>query len=138
MARILVIDDDPAIRKLLRAALELAGYAVAEAGDGVQGVQAFRAHRPDVVLCDLCMPNKDGLETIRELHDNFQGVRVLAMSGGAGNGALDALPFAERCGVAGFLRKPFRLKAVCEAVAAVLSGDAWPVRHPGDWPAIAP
>ena len=82
MPRILVIDDDEQIRSLLRAILEREGYEVETAADGVQGLNFFRKDPADLVITDILMPEKEGLETIRELCDEFPDAKIIAISGG--------------------------------------------------------
>lgn len=82
MPRVLVIDDDEQIRSLLRAILEREGYEVETAADGAQGLNFFRKDPADLVITDILMPEKEGLETIRELCDEFPDVKIIAISGG--------------------------------------------------------
>ena len=65
MARILVIDDDALLRRVIRVALEAAGYEVIEAGDGTAALRVYREHGADLLLVDLFIPEPDGLEVIR-------------------------------------------------------------------------
>lgn len=65
--KILIVDDEPFVCKALRKFLERKGYSVAEAHDGDEALEAYRQEKPDVVLLDIRMPGKDGLETLREL-----------------------------------------------------------------------
>ena len=67
MAKILIIDDDAQIRRMLERALTGVGYEVVEAKDGDDGLKAFAKHRPELVVTDIVMPDREGLETIREL-----------------------------------------------------------------------
>ncbi|HVL81983.1 MAG TPA: response regulator [Actinomycetota bacterium] len=67
MARILVVDDDPMIVKLLRLNLEMEGFEVIEAGDGKAALEAVSKHQPDLVVCDVMMPNLNGLEVVARL-----------------------------------------------------------------------
>ena len=96
----------PKVRETFRVMLERAGCEVAEAGDGEEGIRAFRAGRPDVVVCDLFMPGRDGLELIRDLRREAPDARIVAMSGGGFGDTLDMLPVAQRLGAA-VLYKPF-------------------------------
>jgi CheY-like chemotaxis protein len=105
--RVLVVDDEAEVRAAVRAMLAGAGYEVAEAGDGAEAVRTLRRSPADVVVCDLFMHGKDGLELIRELRGGFPGVKVIAMSGGGADGALDLLPLALQLGASGVLYKPF-------------------------------
>ena len=120
MKRILVIEDDDSVRKLIRRILEGAGYSVQEAPDGVQGVQTYREQRPDLVLTDIFMPEKEGLETISELGLLDPAVRVIAISGGGNMGILNPLPMAAKLGAVRTLAKPFGRRELLEAVAAAL------------------
>lgn len=122
MARILVIDDDNELRSILRAALEVAGHQVWEAADGAQGIRTFRQWPADIILCDVVMPVKEGLETIRELRHLFGDVKIVAMSGGAYGGTMDFLPFAAKFGAVRILKKPFDMRALRDVLEEVLQG----------------
>ncbi len=127
MARILIIDDNAEFRFLLRLSLERAGHQVAEANNGAEGLRAIARQMPEVVCCDLFMPVKEGLETIRELRRDFPGVKVIAMSGGAGvGGAEELLQVAWHFGAAGVLQKPFEMEALLAVVDRTMkqSGEA--------------
>ena len=116
MAQILVIDDEAAIREFLRDALEGEGYVVDAAADGEAGLRAFRAEPADVVLCDIFMPGKDGLETISALIREFPSARIIAMSGGR-FGDLDLKKVAMLLGAVGALNKPFTLDELLSTVS---------------------
>jgi len=126
MARILIIDDNGAFRSMLRRLLELHGHAVAEAGNGIEGMSAYRQHPADVVLCDIVMPDKEGLETIRELLKEFPAGKIIAMSGWVQVVGVDPLQFAERFGATRTLRKPFEPEALLQTIAEIL-GQSPPV-----------
>ena len=79
--KILVIDDDEAMRGYLRMVLEKEGYAVTDAAEGHQGLEACHADLPDLVITDLVMPIKGGLETIRDLKRDFPQLHIIAISG---------------------------------------------------------
>jgi CheY-like chemotaxis protein len=87
--------------------LEHLGSQVEDAGGGTAGVRAYRARPADVVLCDVFMPEGDGLEVIRELRREFPAVKVVSVSGGGFEGSLDVLPVAARLGASATLYKPF-------------------------------
>ena len=78
MARILIIDDEPQIRSMLRLMLERDGYEVVEAPDGIEGIRAYRQKPTDLIITDLIMPNKDGIGMIIELKKEFPDKRVAA------------------------------------------------------------
>ena len=119
MARILLIDDNAELRHLLRLQLEGAGHAVLEAPDGGEGIRLYRSGRVDLVLCDLFMPGKEGLETIRELRGAGEG-RIIAISGDGPVDASDFLRMARMLGAARTLSKPFDAPTLLEAVREVL------------------
>ena len=120
-SRVLVIDDDPAMRGTMRRILEREGYDVREAGDGAEGLRVFQADPADVVVTDLIMPDKEGIETIMELREQWPDVRILAVSGGGVVGADGQLADAEALGADASLGKPFTVEQLREAVAALLS-----------------
>lgn len=119
MKRILVIEDDDSVRKLIRRILEGAGYTVLEAPDGVQGVQVYREQHPDLVLTDIFMPGKEGLETILELGLLDPEVRIIAVSGGGNMGILNPLPMAAKLGALRTLSKPFSGKELVDLVEEI-------------------
>jgi CheY-like chemotaxis protein len=122
MALVLVIDDTPQVRRLLRLTLELAGHRVREAAGGKEGLRLLGREPADLVFCDVFMPGMDGLETMRELRRGHPGVPVVAMSGGS-EIAFDAHPVAVALGAAVVLRKPFgRAEALAAAEEALAGG----------------
>lgn len=116
MARILVIEDDDQTRDMLRTLLERHAYEVAVAPDGESGLRAFRSRPADIVLTDILMPGKEGLETIRGLLDEFVGVKIIAMSGGGRLGNLSYLAAAEKLGASRVLAKPIDIPKLLETV----------------------
>ena len=125
MARVLVIDDSPTARRMVRIALEPVGYEVLEASDGRMGVEMQRTKPCDLVITDLIMPEKEGLETIRELHREWPRLEIIAISGGSP--ALDKqhlLRTAQCFGAAQALAKPFTMRELTETVARALSKPA--------------
>ena len=119
MARILVIDDEQMLRRTLRALLERAGHAVVEAEDGVEGMAQFKAQRPDLVLTDIIMPNREGVETIGEMRRQAPELPIIAMSGGGSRGGDLFLTLAERLGAT--LAKPIRQAELLAAVDRCLA-----------------
>lgn len=101
---ILVVDDEPGVRAFLRQALEQAGYRVLEAADGGEALACCRRERVHLILMDLVMPEKEGLETIQELRRNFPQIRVIAMSGAPGGPIY--LEAARHLGADNVLSKP--------------------------------
>jgi len=125
MARILVIDDDPDTRAMLEETLKPAGHEVILAADGKEGVARYRTSPADVVITDLCMPNQDGPETIRELRLSFPEVAIIAISGSPDTRTL--LSIAQNLADVGILPKPFVAQELMAAVARALGGPS-PVR----------
>ena len=118
---ILVIDDEEPVRTVLRQMLEKEGYNVEEAADGAVGLSLLQDHPIDLIITDLFMPEKEGIETMREVRRSFPQVKIIAMSGGGRMGKLDFLPMAESFGAQRTLAKPFERKELLEAVRAVLA-----------------
>ena len=121
MASILVIDDDNELRTVLCAILEGEGHQVAEAVDGGEGLEAYRASPVDLVLTDLIMPGQEGVETIMELRKEFPDVRIIAMSGGGRADPGSFLGFANKLGAADTLEKPFSRDLLLDTIAKVLN-----------------
>jgi DNA-binding response OmpR family regulator len=121
MAKILIIDDDPHMRRMLERALTGAGYEVIEAKDGGEGLKAFAQHSPTLVVTDIVMPNHEGLETIRELRRCAPLLPVIAISGSdLGAKASLYLDFAGKLGASSMLRKPFRPAALIAEIERLL------------------
>ncbi|MBE2214103.1 MAG: response regulator [Opitutaceae bacterium] len=121
-ARILLIDDDDLFRKATRLTLERAGHMVVEAADGEEGLRRYREGRPDVVILDLIMPGKEGLETIRDLKAHDPAVRILAVSGGGRIDSRDYLPLAQALGAKRILDKPFTEGTLFSVLDELLGG----------------
>jgi CheY-like chemotaxis protein len=116
MARILVIEDDAGIRTLLKDALQLESHEVFDACDGEQGAKIYRRHEIDMVITDVFMPEKEGLEVIMELRSKHPDVKIIAISGGSRNIKMDYLKVAENLGANRSFKKPFSLAEVIAAV----------------------
>lgn len=119
MARVLVVDDEELVRDTVRQALELDGHDVSEAPDGASGLDALRAETADVLVTDLIMPGKDGIETIRDVRRDFPEVKILAVSGRGGIQINANLARADRIGADMTLSKPFGAEEIREAVRAL-------------------
>jgi DNA-binding response OmpR family regulator len=120
-ARILVIDDDQQIRMLLRKTLETSGYSVDEATDGKAGFALYTDDPQDLVITDLIMPEREGLETIRDLLHYNPEVKIIAISGGGSLPADNYLHMAECFGAQRLFRKPFRVEDILAAVKELLT-----------------
>ena len=123
MARILVVDDEPLIRGFLRRCLENLGHEVVELADGKHASRTHLENPVDLMITDLFMPHRDGLQTIFELHQNSPELRIIAISGGAVDSRFsssDMLGIASRLGACKILEKPFGIKRLQDAVEDVL------------------
>jgi DNA-binding response OmpR family regulator len=132
MQPILVIDDDPQCRSVVRRALERAGYPVIEARNGEEGTRLAREALPSLVITDILMPDKEGLQVIRELHAAERSLPIVAMSGGSRHLAPDAVLRLARCfGAVDALLKPFGLEQLLAAVRSAVgpAGGAPPLEH---------
>ncbi len=121
MARILVIDDEELARFTMREILEGAGHEVAEARNGNQGLAFQKAQLFDLVVTDIIMPDKEGVETIIELKRDFPDLPIIAISGGGRTRNLDFLKLAEQYGAQKILAKPFSEEDLVEAVKTCLA-----------------
>lgn len=120
MARILVIDDDGQVRGAIRRILERAGHTVLDAADGEAGIRVYRERPTDLIITDIFMPERDGIETIQQLRREFPGVKIIAISGGDRTRTVDLRKDAELLGASRTLRKPFELTELLEAVSELL------------------
>lgn len=115
--RILVIDDEPHVRAVLRALLETAQFDTDEMPDGEHILSRVRAWRPDVVITDLVMPDAEGMSVIQQLRARHPEVGIIAISGARGGAYL---PAARAMGADAILAKPFEPPALLEEVQRVL------------------
>jgi CheY-like chemotaxis protein len=127
MKRILVIEDDIDQRELFKTVLEQAGYDVTEAPNGKVGLQLFYQQPYELVITDIFMPEKEGLETILELKKEFLTVKIIAISGGgfrgsyAGKSGADiALETAKHFGADRTLHKPVKIEQLLVMVEELL------------------
>ena len=120
--RILIIEDNPDIREVIRLCLEDAGYEVVEAPDGTVGLTMFNGQPMDLVITDLHMPELGGLATIVELRRKAPTAKIIAISGGGDEVEQgDELSYAKELGALRTLKKPFRLPEMLDVVEEVLS-----------------
>lgn len=120
MSRILVIDDDPNIRQMLHHMLEREGFEVATASNGNEALALFRSQPADLVITDIIMPEKEGIETIRELKSDFPDAKIIAISGGGRVGPSDYLKMAKLLGAQRTISKPFDRSEMLAAVKEVM------------------
>jgi CheY-like chemotaxis protein len=130
MARILIIDDEPQIRSMLRLMLERVGYEIAEAPDGIEGIRRYRENPADLIITDLIMPNKDGIGMIIDLKKEFPKVKIIAMSGGGVNRPEGYLDGAKKLGATRTLTKPIDRDEMLKAVKETLKNSTATAESP--------
>ena len=94
MGSILIVDDEEDIRDALTMVLESAGYDVRVASNGNEAVELQREQPADLIITDIIMPGKDGVSTIKEIRQEFPGIRIIAISGGGGVQPVEYVPEA--------------------------------------------
>jgi DNA-binding NtrC family response regulator len=119
MTRILLIEDDIHLQKLLHQILTLAGYDVNGASNGIEGIKSYHETPADLVITDIIMPEKTGLETISELKKVYPELTIIAMSGG-GRADVELLKIAETLGAQRTLSKPFTRAELISTIKEVL------------------
>lgn len=123
MAEILIIDDDAQMRRLITRILKSAGHQVREATNGSTGLKRFGEAQPELVVTDIFMPEKEGIETIRLLRQQAPYLPILAISG---SGLKDYLHFAMQLGATAALPKPFSAHDLLETVTRLVKGSTQP------------
>lgn len=121
MARILIIDDEDSVRLAIRQMVEWAGHQAVEAATGEQGVALQRESPADLIITDMIMPGKHGIDVIVELMRASPEVPVIAVSGGKWRNNVDYLPIAQKLGVRHVLDKPFEMSQLLRAVSECLA-----------------
>lgn len=121
MQRVLVVDDDEQVRGLLRKELASAGYDVEVAADGDEAIRLQRSKPSDVVILDMYMPEKEGVETLVEMLTGDPKLRIIAISGGGNRVDLAPLRVAGRLGAARTLAKPISRAMLLSCVEDVLT-----------------
>ncbi len=117
MARILVIDDVDEIREALKEMFELEGYDVSDAPNGKIGLKLFHEKKIDVVITDVLMPEKDGIEMVMKLKQEYPKVNIIVMTGGP----VGFLKVAEKYDIKYAFKKPIERKIMLDAVRDLLN-----------------
>jgi CheY-like chemotaxis protein len=118
---ILVMDDDPSVRTTLKFVLEDSGYTVALAENGRVGLALYCTLRPDLVITDIIMPDKEGIETIIAIRKRHPTARIIAISGGGRRGDTQFLRLAKSFGASHVLAKPFTPEELLNLVTQCLT-----------------
>jgi CheY-like chemotaxis protein len=114
LTKILLVEDEEAVRSLLKAVLEDEGYQIREASNGKEALQSYASSPADLILTDIVMPDTEGIEMIMRLRKSDPKVKIVAMSGG------DYLTLAKRLGADHILAKPFSNQALLDTVKIML------------------
>ncbi len=122
MSRILVIDDDEAVNHMIRQLLTAAGHEVEDAPDGARGMRLLERGSFDLVVTDILMPEREGLETIRQIREKSKTLPVIAISGGGRMAPEQCLAMAQCFGADYTFQKPFDHEAFLGAVRECLDG----------------
>lgn len=120
MPRILLIDDEESVLRMLETCFLREGFDVEVALDGDEGLAIHRASAVDIVVTDILMPHKEGFETIREFKTEFPDVKIVAISGGGRNDPATYLDFAKAFGADKTFSKPFDLCKLKEGIRELL------------------
>lgn len=123
MAHVLLIEDDPDVTRLLKAALTKYGHSVTCSGDGAAGLAQLKRSKPvpEIVVTDILMPVQEGIETIMEIRRVNGAIPIVAISGGGRTKRLDFLKTAEKLGANAALAKPFRPVELVETIEKLLA-----------------
>lgn len=105
---------------MLRKMIERNGYEVIEASDGKEGIKLYRKNPTDLIITDLIMPEKDGIETIQELKKDFPDIKIIAISGGGRLGPQDYLHLAKMLGAQRTLTKPIEFPELLKTIKELL------------------
>jgi len=115
--KVLVVDDEESVRRILCENLAECGFDVVSAKDGQEALQMIDGgQRPNVVITDIIMPRKEGLEVIIELRKRHPAVRVIAISGGGRTKSADFLHLARKLGADAILAKPLDIEVLEKTV----------------------
>ena len=121
MKNILVIEDNENMLRMMNDLLTRSGYNVLVAPDGIEGVRLYHATKPDLVITDIIMPDKEGLEVIMDLTKETPKPKIIAMSGGGMMEARTYLSLAEKLGADATLEKPFRPAELLDLIEELLT-----------------
>lgn len=123
MAKILVVDDEQNIRNILRESLKKEEHEVFEASSSQEACDILDANAIELMITDLVMPGKTGLDLIMEIKEKLPDLAIIAISGGGGiNGRFDYLPIAQLIGANNIIKKPFSISDIKTTVSDLLAG----------------
>ncbi len=117
--RVLIVDDETSLRTLVRANLEVDGFEVSEAADGVEAMEMLKVSQPDLILLDIMMPHKDGIEVLQELSED-QALKEIPVILLTAKGEQEDLEKGAELGARGHITKPFDPEQMVRTVKAAL------------------
>lgn len=117
MTKIMVVDDAPFMRAVLKNILEKAGYEVVEAGSGNEAVSIYPTEKPDIVTMDIVMPGMDGIESSRKILEQDPSARIIMVTA---LDSRDSLKEAIKIGIEDFIVKPFKTEEVLDSIGRAL------------------
>jgi len=120
VSHVMVVDDEPQIRNILRVILEQEGYTVAEAEEGEMALKLHEENPCKLMILDIVMPGMEGLETLMHLRKQYPDVKVIMMSGGGKSLTMSFLPAATKLGAVKTFQKPFVLDEMVTAVRELI------------------
>jgi len=121
MALVLIVDDDPQMLRLLTDVVELDNHDVLLAQDGAMALEYFEHQTPDLMITDILMPNKEGLELISEIREKFSKLKIIAYSGGGSSDPQSYLEFASGMGADKVFSKPMPLGELRQEIQQLLA-----------------
>jgi len=119
--KILLIDDDNHFREMFAELLKRNHYIVIEAPDGRYATELYAEHKPNLVITDIIMPEKEGIETILDLKRKYKDLKIIAISGGGRTNAMDNLRSARLLGADKTFEKPFENRDILDAIEEIIS-----------------
>lgn len=122
MNKILLIDDDNHFREMFSELLRRNNYEVIETNDGRNALPLYENHQPDLVITDIIMPDKEGIETILDLKKKHPNAKIIAISGGGRTNAMDNLRSARLLGASLSFEKPFDHAEILDSISKLLKG----------------
>ena len=121
--KVLIIDDDPALLRLMSLAFRGAGFSTASADNGRKGIRMASTYRPDLVVTDIVMPDIEGIGAIRAIKDSARPPKLIAISGAGRGRGMDYLSWARHLGADEVLAKPFRMSELLKVSQSVIDNS---------------
>lgn len=117
--KVLIVEDDASYAKALRHTLQKQGYEISFTDNGADAIKKFQTHNYDLVITDIFLPEKEGIELIQEIRDIDSSVKIIAISSGGITGHSSFLEIAEAMGANGVIKKPFDPSQIIAAISGL-------------------